>query len=260
MLVSVITPTFNSATWMHELIGSVQMQRIEGIDVQHIVADGGSTDGTFEIAEAAGCTMFPRDPDDHLETVITKAMLAASGDLVGFLGSDDVLLPGALAAIVRRYRSSGRRWVTGTVQWTDAELRPRGTIAPPPDWVTVPALASLGWCYINDRSTYFERSFFEELGGFDPSFAVCADLDLFLRALRVAPFAREPQPIAAFRRHGNNRSIVQPEFKGENEQLAMTYGSRYAWQRRLTSYAMKAWVNGRNPGWALHKLVSPSGG
>lgn len=253
MLVSVVTPTFNSAVWMHEVIGSVQMQRTDGVEIEHVIADGGSTDDTVEIAKAAGCTMFPRDPDDHLETAITKAMLFASGDLVGYLGSDDVLLPGALPAIVRRYRSSGRRWVTGTLQWVDGDLRPQGTIAAPPEWLSVAALASLGWGYISDLCTYFERSFFEELGGFDPSFMACADLDLYLRALQLAPFAREPQPIAAFRRHGNNRSMVSLEVEAENAQLAATYGPPEAWKRHLYCYAMRAWVNGRNPAWAFRK-------
>ena len=253
MLVSVVTPTLNCAQWMHQCIGSVIMQQTEGVEVEHIVADGGSTDGTDEIARSYGCTMYPRDPDEPWVVAYNQAAMSAKGDLVGFLGSDDVLLPGALAAVVRRYQASGRRWVTGGLQWCDGDMRPLGTIAAPPEWLGVEAMASLGWAFINDRATYFEKSFFDELGGLDESFGIAGDFDMFCRALRLAPYAREPQVLAMFRRHGENMSIVGEKVAAENDLVARVYGPDQEWKRAAYRLGMKVYVNGRNPLWTYRK-------
>jgi glycosyltransferase involved in cell wall biosynthesis len=258
MLITVVTPTLNCAQWMHQCIGSVLMQKGEGIEVEHIVADGGSTDSTAEIAESYGCTMFPRDPADSWAEAYNKAAMSGSGELTGFLGSDDVLLPGALLAVAQRYRSSGRRWVTGAFQWCDGDMRPLGTLAAPPEWAGVEAMAALGWCYINDRSTYFEASFFKELGGLDTRYSIAPDYDLFLRAMQIAPYAREPQVLALFRRHGSNLSVVRPEVTEEFEQIAAQFGPDQPWKRTAMRLGMKAFVNVRNPTWSFRKFRPPT--
>jgi glycosyltransferase involved in cell wall biosynthesis len=254
MRFSIITATLNSGQWMAECAGSVIMQNNRQHEVEHVIADGGSTDDTVEIAKRYGCTIAPRDSDDDIFTVITKAVRYSSGDVISWLGSDDCLLPGAINAVARRFELSGRRWVTGSLLWTDQDLRPLGTISAPPEWVSVEAMASLGWCYINDRATFTERSLFEELDGLDPNWNVCGDLDYFLRAMQVAPYAREPQVLAAFRRRGNNMSIVNPHFHEENDKLTDLYGPPPGLKRQALYYGMKGWVNARNPLWSVHKL------
>lgn len=254
MKVSVITPTLDSERWIASCVGSVMMQRSPALDVEHVIADGGSTDRTVEIARELGATLVERDPTDDLPTVINKATLASTGDLVGFLGSDDVLLPGALDAIAARYRSSGRRWVTGAFSWTDADLNPIGGVAAPPTWMTAEMMACLGWCLVNAQSTYFERSMFEELGGYDASFPTSLDYDMYLRAMNLTPYAREPKTIAFYRRHGRNLSIIGAGASEENRRILDLYGPRQAWKRKAYRLLMAAYVNGRNPGWTFHKF------
>ena len=254
MLVSVVTPTLNSARWMHECCASVRMQQTDGVEVEHLVADGGSDDDTVAIAESYGCTLAPRDPSDDLETVINKTTLYSSGHLVGFLGSDDVLLPGGLSAIVRRYESSGRRWVVGGYYWLDAHLRPIGRVHPPPAYLPVEFQAALGWLYLSHQSTYMERSLYDELGGFDPGFVASADYDLFMRAMTVTPYAVEPQAVSGYRRHGNNWSAVRTEAIDEGAEVVRRYAPAEPWKRNLYRLGMKAYVNARNPVWSYRKF------
>ncbi|HEY6532738.1 MAG TPA: glycosyltransferase [Acidimicrobiales bacterium] len=254
MLVSVVTPTLNSARWMHECCASVLMQQAEGVEVQHVVADGGSTDDTVAIAESYGATLAPRDPADDLETVINKATLFSSGQLVGFLGSDDVLLPGGLSALVRRYQESGCRWVIGGYYWMDAHLRPIGRVAPPPTYLPAQFQAALGWLYISHQATYMERSLFEELGGFDPGFVASGDYDFFMRAMAIAPYAAEPQAVTGYRRHGSNWSAVRTEAIEEGAEVVRRYAPSEPWKRSLYRYGMKAYVNARNPVWSYRKF------
>jgi glycosyltransferase involved in cell wall biosynthesis len=254
MLVSVVTPTLNSAEWIEQCIASVLMQHTDGFEVEHVIADGGSTDDTVAIAEGFGCRLVDRDPSDSFSVAVNKATLQADGDLVGFLGSDDVLLPGALVAVVRAYRTSGRRWVTGSYIWTDPDLRPTGQIAAPPEWLGAKAMATLGWCPINHQSTYMEHSLFEELGGLDPSFEVSGDYDLHLRAMAVGPFARVPQALSMFRRHASNLSVVSPRAAAETRRVLERHGPATEAGRTACRLATKVFVNGRNPVWAFRKL------
>jgi GT2 family glycosyltransferase len=256
MRVSVITPTLNSAAWITECMESVRTQAHGDLVVEHVVADGGSTDDTVDLAREAGVRLVPRDPTDSLPTAINKATLASTGDLVGFLGSDDVLAPGALAALADSYRRSGRRWVTGSFTWADADLEPIGTIAAPPGWMSSEMMACLNWCPISPVSTYMERSMFEELGGYDATFPVLPDYDLYLRARELAPFARVTTVVALYRRRGDNLSIVGPTVAEENRRILEMHGPTSPRLRAAYRLLMKLYMNGRNPGWALHKLRS----
>jgi glycosyltransferase involved in cell wall biosynthesis len=252
VLVSVVTPTLDCERWIEACAHSVRLQVQDDVEVEHIVVDGGSTDRTVQLAAEVGCRILGGD-DRGLYDAANRGVRASRGELVGFLGGDDVLAPGALAAVVRRYRSSGRRWVTGSYVWTDEHLRPLGRIAAPPRWMTSEMFAALGWSYTLNMATYFERGFFDQLGGYDLDYPVAADYKLMVEAARVAPFAREPQVLALWRRHGTNESIVV-EAADEGARIATAYGPAGHRRAPVVRVGMKAWVNLRNPVWSYRKL------
>ena len=70
--------------------------------------------------------------DDGIFDAINKGSFAAQGELLGFLGCDDILLPGALEQVVQTYEPSGRRWVVVGIRWLDGCGTPAAT-APPPE-------------------------------------------------------------------------------------------------------------------------------
>src|SRR6185437_11662219 len=144
MLVTVVTPTLNAIAYLEACIRSVQSQAGPNVTVEHIVADGGSTDGTVELARSMGVTVL-EGKDGGLYEADNKATLAAKGELIGYLGSDDLLLPGALEAVVKTYERDRRPWVVGGLRWIDAEGRSLGDLAAPPRWMTRHMLAALGW-------------------------------------------------------------------------------------------------------------------
>jgi hypothetical protein len=102
-------------------------------------------------------------------------------------------------------------------------------------------------------ATYFERSLFDELGGYDLAFPVAADYKLILEAMRRTPFAREPQSIAVYRRHGANTSMANPAVE-EHDAIVRTYGPPGVVRRSCFRVAIKVWVNFRNPYWMYRKL------
>jgi len=98
--VTIVTPSFNQAAYLEEALRSVVEQDYEPIE--HIVVDGGSTDGSVEIIEgfADKLAWWVSEPDSGQADALNKAFARANGEILGWLNSDDVLLPGAVSAVV----------------------------------------------------------------------------------------------------------------------------------------------------------------
>ena len=257
--VSVVTPTLNAMEYLPKCIASVRAQASSRVRVEHVVVDAKSSDGSAAYAREQECTVLDSD-DSGIFEAINNGSAAAGGTLLGFLGADDLLLPGALDTVARMYQTEGHRWLVGGIRWTDERGRTRGDLVPPPRWLTPSLHACLGWSYIHHMATYMHRSLFVELGGFDVDLRYSGDYEFFTRALEHEPFARVERILATFGRHGKNQSMAQnSRVKAENEWVLQRSGPPEQWRRHLYRYAMKTWVNARNPGWALRKPLTAFG-
>src|SRR5450759_2420073 len=88
LLVSVLTPSYNQAAWLSDNLRSVARQSYPSIE--HIVMDGGSTDGTLDILSTAGDSVRWRsEPDKGQSDAINKAFRESRGEIVGWINSDD---------------------------------------------------------------------------------------------------------------------------------------------------------------------------
>jgi len=98
-LVSIVTPSFNSAQFIERTIQSVLAQDYPRIE--YIVMDGGSTDGTVEILERYRARLsFVSARDNGAAEAINRGFARASGSIFAWLNADDTYLPGAVAAAV----------------------------------------------------------------------------------------------------------------------------------------------------------------
>ena len=94
--ISIITPVLNRVGMIGEALASVQAQ--DYAEVEHIVIDGGSTDGTVELLRGTSGIRWRSEPDRGLYDAVNKGLRLAEGEIVGHLNSDDIYLPGAFAA------------------------------------------------------------------------------------------------------------------------------------------------------------------
>src|SRR5262245_2614541 len=93
--ISIVTPSFNQARYIGKTIESVSAQRYP--DVEHIVIDGGSRDGTLDVLAGHPHLRVISEPDRGHADAVNKGFRLATGEIWAFLNSDDTLVPGALA-------------------------------------------------------------------------------------------------------------------------------------------------------------------
>jgi glycosyltransferase involved in cell wall biosynthesis len=255
VIITVVTPSLNGMRYVRDCIESTRRQASSRVQVEHIFVDGGSTDGTAEFAASHGCRVVEREKSGLFDAV-NIGSFAAQGILVGFLGCDDILLPGALDAVADCYERSGRRWVMGGCRWVDGRGVSRGDFRAPPAWLKAPMLASLGWSCVPHTSTYVRKDLLEELDGFNTEFHYAGDYEFFVRALEQEPFSRVRQVLSCFRRHGANTSMQMDEIhQAELQAVAERWAPEPEWQRSAYRYLLKAWLNGTNPSWFAMKRI-----
>ena len=120
--VSIVTSSYNQAAFIARTIESVRTQDYP--NVEHIVVDGMSTDGTVDVLARYPDLKVIREPDRGQADAINKGFRAATGDLFGFVNSDDTLEPGALSAVVDAIDpGAGRHVVMGRCRFIDESDR-----------------------------------------------------------------------------------------------------------------------------------------
>jgi glycosyltransferase involved in cell wall biosynthesis len=213
--ITVVTPTFNAAATIEETLASIALQDYPRLD--HVVIDGGSTDGTLAILEreaAAGTLRFISEPDDGLSDAFNKGVAMATGGWIGWLNADDLYEPGALVAIGEAIAvdGEGREWATGRCKIIGGDGgESRLAVTKYKNWLL--RHYSLGLYltnnFISSPSTFFRRDVVDELGGaLDTRFSYSADYDLWLRlARRGAPLIVDAD-VARFRMADDSLSIT----------------------------------------------------
>jgi len=202
---SIITPTLNQAQFIAATVDSVLGQGYPGLE--YIVLDGGSTDATADImAGYAGRLTFISERDRGQVDAINKGLRRCTGDVIAYLNSDDVYLPGALQRVGEYFaRHPAARAVTGKCRRMDEH---GGTVD---RFVTTYKNAWLRFTgrgtlliqnYISQPSTFWRRDVFEQIGGFNDSYRYAFDYEYWLRIFQVTRIHYLDAWLSAFRVHG----------------------------------------------------------
>jgi glycosyltransferase involved in cell wall biosynthesis len=180
--VSIITVVFNNARTIASAIESVRAQSYPSIE--HIVVDGGSTDGTLEVLERYrdGLARVIPGPDRGIYDAMNKGLAAATGDIVGTLNSDDFYAnPRVVETVVRAMVKSGVDAVWGDLEYVGNQ----DTANVVRRWKSSPyAPGKFRWGWMPPHPTFFvRRSVYERFGFFRDEFRIAADYELMLRFL-----------------------------------------------------------------------------
>jgi glycosyltransferase involved in cell wall biosynthesis len=183
---SVITPVYNAANTLLDALKSVADQDYPNLE--HIVVDGGSTDGTVDLLREAEGIRWISEPDRGLAHAMNKGIAMATGDVIGELNADDLYEPGALRAVGDAFAEHpDAMWLTGYCRIIDGDGREiRRPVTAYKNWLL--RRYSLGLYlthnFVSAPATFFRRAALDECGGFDERYRISVDYDLQLRIAR----------------------------------------------------------------------------
>lgn len=226
--ISVITPCLDARATIEVALDSVRDQGIA--DVEHIVVDGGSTDGTVELLAARPGIRWVSAPDDGLSDALNKGLAMATGELIGWLNADDWYLPGAFAAVLEVAEAHpGAWWYTGGCPIVDAhgaEIRKLVTRYKAA-WLRRYTYARyLTQNFVSCPSTFVRAAAYEAVGGYELGQHYAMDYDLFLRVGRLGDPVVLDRDLAVFRMVEGTKSMTgfESQFR-EHSQIARAHGA-----------------------------------
>ena len=211
--ISIVTPTFNAAATIEETLASIAAQNYE--QLEHVVVDDGSTDGTLAILErerAAGRLRFVSEPDEGLSDAFNKGVAMATGEFIGWLNADDTYEPGALTAVGRAIAAQpAAEWATGRCKIMGAAgAESRKAVTAYKNFLLARFSLSLFLTnnFVSSPATFARRSVLGEIGALDTRFKYSADYDLWLRLARRGRPVLVDADVARFRMADDSLSIT----------------------------------------------------
>jgi glycosyltransferase involved in cell wall biosynthesis len=256
--ISIVTPSFNQARFIDRTIRSV-LEQTGDFELEHLVIDGGSTDGTLEVLRRYGDRLtWVSEPDEGQSDAINKGLRRVTGDVVGWVNSDDVLLPGALRRVAAAFGAHPEAgWVHGRCEIIDPDDRVIRR------WVS----AYKDWCcrhysyerlltenFVSQMTVFWRRSLIDQVGYIAKDLHLAMDYDYWLRLARLGPPAYIAHRLACFRWYPSSKSGAQfrKQF-AEERAIALQHAPDRPWlmlvkrlkaARALAAYQALAWLRG----------------
>ena len=230
---TVITPSLNQAQYLERALRSVLDQNYP--DLEYIVMDGGSTDGSVEILRRYDdrLSYWVSQPDEGQSWAINRAIERATGDVIAYINSDDYYLPGAFDAALPYFEDPSVRWVAGATEYWEEDgtlntiwlpRRPEGSRV---RWVRAP------W-YVPQASSFWRRDVFEEFGLLreDLSFIFDTEFGVRLALAGLIPLTFD-RPLAVRYLHSEAKSATPAAFAREWSKAAKRLRKNLSWGERV---------------------------
>lgn len=181
MKISIITISFNAKATIEKTLQSVANQTYKNIE--HIIVDGGSSDSTLDICNSfSHVSKIISEPDKGVYDAFNKGLKLATGNVVGFLNSDDVFfIENSVQEIVNAFTENRTDIVYGNLDYVTAD----GKVIR--NWISKPyeiGLIKKAWMPAHP-TFYCKKEVYDRLGGYNDSFKIGGDFELCLRFLEV---------------------------------------------------------------------------
>lgn len=221
--ISIVTCSFQQGRYLDATMRSVLEQDYDNLE--YIVIDGASKDDSRHIIEshADQLAYWVSEPDSGQTDALIKGFNHATGDIQGWLCSDDLLLPGALAQVAQFFEQHPAiDAVYGDSLWIDGAghyLRPKKEMG-------FKRFAFLfDHNYISQPSMFWRRSLYEKVGGLDARFNLAMDADLWERFSRQTSIAHIPTYLSCMRYYAEQKTrAMRPHGEIEYDEIRQRYG------------------------------------
>lgn len=224
--ISIVSPSYNQAEFIERNILSVLDQHYP--DVQHLVIDGGSNDGTVEVLKKYSHLEWVSERDRGQTHALNKGFRKATGEIVGWLNSDDTYAPNVFGKVAELFADPDVHVVCGDgfeIDEHDRNLRPmNSTRCAPEDLIRY-----WKWRYeFLQPAFFFRRSVFEKVGYLDEDLFYVMDYEFFIRLGLAYPFRHLPMHVANLRfypqtKTGKNASKFVPGYVWEFHKVSKRF-------------------------------------
>jgi glycosyltransferase involved in cell wall biosynthesis len=210
--ISLVTPSYNQGTFVERTVRSVVLQDYP--DLEYFFMDGGSSDHTLTLVEPyrRWISHFSSGPDGGQAAALADAFRRSTGDIMGYLNSDDLLAPGTLSFVDAYFKRHPR---------VDAIYSHR-VVIDPNDIVTrfwfMPPHSNFlltRWPMIPQETCFWRRRLFQEMGNVDPSISFAMDYELFVRYMQRGKFVCVNRFLGAFRVHPGSKTSSAFDTQGQ---------------------------------------------
>lgn len=232
MKLSIITPSFNQAAFLRATAESILSQEGQ-FQLQWIVVDGGSSDGSVEFLrrlEDPRLT-FTSEPDHGQSDAINRGLGRADGDIIGWLNSDDLYLPGTFRCVCDVFsQNPAAKWIVGACEIIDSDeqiIRRRITRYKDRQLSRYSYKRLLRENFISQPAVFWRRQFGQQVGPLDESLHYTMDYDLWLRMGRLSEPMIVDRVLSQFRLHSSSKSgAVNRRQFDEGYEVAQRYLGR----------------------------------
>ena len=223
--ISVVTPSFNGIHTIRATLESVAGQDYP--QVEHIVVDGGSTDGTVEILKSFPRLIRVSEKDDGHYHAMDKGTRMASGDVVAILNADDCYRPGVLSEVAAAFEAHPD-WdgLFGDIVYVDGDGR---EIFRREEAMFDPQVIRYGHNIVNHQTLFLKKDVYLRIGGYRyKDFQNCCDYEYIMRLIRArCPIGHIPVYIVNYRYHAHGQSAdlrVRANMGRESAAIRKEYG------------------------------------
>ncbi|KZL90196.1 glycosyltransferase family 2 protein [Clostridium magnum] len=249
MKISIITPSYNQGKYIEETIKSVNIQNYK--DIEHIVVDGKSSDNTIEILERYEKNIkYVSEKDTGQANAVNKGIKMASGDIIGWLNSDDLYMPNTISKVMEYFKKNPKCDILyANAHFVDVN----GTIIGkyPTERFDYKRLADR--CYICQPSVFFRKKAIEDIGYLDESLHLCLDYELWMRIGKKYRFYYIDDYLSCSRMYQENKTLSRSD---------EMYEEAHSILKKYYGYVPLSWVKAKifndNPSYNNTKIIYES--
>ena len=232
--ISIVTPSYNQARFLEQTLQSVLRQDYPNLE--YVVMDGGSSDGSLEIIRnySPWLNHWTSAPDQGQSDAINQGFALSSGDILGWVNSDDFLAPATLFKVADAFAAASE---VGAVVGIGHKIDPLGRPFYSPLPNTINSQSLLGWCDGNNfmqPACFFSRTAWKAAGPLRTDLDYCMDLALWFRMATEFEFKILPETFAFINTHGEAKTIQwRREMFAETALLIATQSGGWQHAKRL---------------------------